>query len=74
MYITEQLELVATKELLLCYGSNQSSNHCSNIMEQAIGTVGLPPVHQIVFRGVQIECGYGVPSAVKLATVMWSGV
>jgi len=39
-------------------------------MEQAIGTVGMPPVHQIVFRGVQIECGYGGPSVVKLATVV----
>jgi len=39
-------------------------------MEQAIGTVGLPPVQQIVFRGVQIERGYGRPSVVKLATVM----
>jgi len=43
-------------------------------MEQAIGTVGLPPVHQTVFRGVQIECDYGGPSVVKLATVMCSGV
>jgi len=39
-------------------------------MQQAIGTVGLPPVRQIVFSGVQIECGYGGPSAVILATVM----
>ena len=43
-------------------------------MEQAIGTVGLLPVHQNVFRGVQIECGYGGPSVVKLATVMSIGV
>ena len=44
--------------------------HCSNIMEQAIGTVGLPTVHKIVFRGVQIECGYGGSSVVKLTTVI----
>ena len=43
---------------------------CSNIMEQAIRTCGLPQVYQILFRGVQIECDYGGPSAVKLATVM----
>jgi len=43
-------------------------------MEQATGTVGLSPVHQIVFRGVQMECGYGGLSAVKLAKLMWSGV
>jgi hypothetical protein len=48
--------------------------HYSNIMEQAIGTVGLPPVHQIVFRSVQTEGGYDGPSAVKLATVMCSGI
>jgi len=42
---------------------------CSNIMEQVIGTVGLPQLYQIVFRGVQIEFGYGGLSAVKLATV-----
>ena len=39
-------------------------------MEQTIGKVGLLPVQQIVFRGVQIECGYGGLSVVKLATVM----
>jgi len=41
-------------------------------MEQAKRTVGLPPSHQIVFRGVQLVYGYGGPSVVKLATVMWS--
>jgi hypothetical protein len=47
------MEQVTGKEQLLSCGSNQSSNHCSNIMEQATGTVRLPTVHQIVYRGVQ---------------------
>ena len=40
------------------------------LLEQGTGTVGLLPVHRIVFRRVQMECGYGGPSAVMLTTVM----
>jgi hypothetical protein len=47
-------EQVTSKELSLVSVTSPVT-HCSDIMEQAIGTVGLRPVRQIVFRDLQVS-------------------